>query len=204
MRLMSVREEHPRARPKWGGNSRSWLGLLRILSNAGVPEGILRIVIPNDSRRHRPDPWLELRRQALEGPAIVLEGGDTHQLQDALAQLDRFAALKENWDGHGAKPVAPAVLKKVLRHLETFAQAASLVGRSLPGPWLAMSADGSIGVDWRLQDRMLAVTFDATGEVEFFAQSPSTELGGGAVAQNALPLAGWLLKGTPLVVLGHE
>jgi hypothetical protein len=117
---------------------------------------------------------------------------------DARQQLAKLAELNAGWDGPDAVAVPPAVVERVRTDLRTFHEAAKRVAPEAhcDQPWLAASADGSIGIDWRCGKRQLAVTYDVDGETEFYARGPSDEkvgtVGGDYDAAN---LTGWILTG---------
>jgi hypothetical protein len=117
--------------------------------------------------------------------------------ESAQVQLEKLAALEENWDGCGATRIAGDTLTAIRLHTMIFKMAANLAGAELRDPWIAAAPDGTVGVDWRHDGRRLAMTYEAANRVEYFALGKSEFSGRLHDASDLLGLASWLLRGTP-------
>jgi hypothetical protein len=79
----------------------------------------------------------------------------------------------------GAGPVA---CSGALDHLRVAAELCRIAEIQIDDPSIGRGDDGSIGIDWRHDGRRLAITFEASGEVEFYAKGPIEDAHGRATS----------------------
>jgi hypothetical protein len=98
---------------------------------------------------------------------------------------------------HERHAVHPALTQRVREVLDRAQKVADLMDVALDSPWLAASEDGSIGLDWRHDGRRSAITFDASGRVEFYASDSLHEyLGDLTTIADVMKVVLWLIGGS--------
>lgn len=83
---------------------------------------------------------------ALRNPVVSLPARDPH-LTQSHASLDRLAALRDNWDGHGSRRPTAASLERARQLLED----AFRITNETTGwqaPHISASEDGEIVFEW--------------------------------------------------------
>lgn len=158
--------------------------------------------------------WLWLRGKVDQGRALP-EPGRFLKLVDwipSLGTLPRTIGQLEQLQNLATDRIDPdvvapsaSIVEAVRMHLSVFAAAAPFASVADLQPWIAASADGSIGVDWRYNGRRAAVTFDRNGDIDFYATGDGSDATGSLrSALDAFQLAEWLLKGTALTPIADE
>lgn len=92
-------------------------------------------------------------------PIVIAASSETPWKSDVIEQLGRLAKLARNWDSYGARPLAAAPVRALIRLTDQLADSI----RSAPR--LAMSVDGGIVCDWSGTDAALTLFFDGGGNV---------------------------------------
>ncbi len=83
------------------------------------------------------------------------------------ARLDQVAALASNWDGHGAAPVDPELIRAVRSW-----------GPTMPGwafappPAVVPLSSGAVQLEWRSGDRLLELEFETPDRIHFLRWDP--------------------------------
>lgn len=84
------------------------------------------------------------------------------------ARLDQVAALGSNWDGHGAGPVNPELIRAVRAW-----------GPTMPGwafalpPAVVPLSSGALQLEWRNGNRLLELEFESPDRIHFLRWDPS-------------------------------
>ncbi len=82
---------------------------------------------------------------------LPLESKPPIWLTEALQKLDDLAALDEDWDSYGGKPLSPAIYNAASMML------ASLEFDELPVPCVTLCSAGTVQLEWQLNGRELEV-----------------------------------------------
>ena len=70
-------------------------------------------------------------------------GGLPQGLSD---RLERLSLLPENWDGYGASPISPQVIRRAELVLK---DTLGLAGDDIPLPFIAPAGDGTVVLEWK-------------------------------------------------------
>lgn len=167
--------------------------------------GLLRLELVAEPRRpalhHRSRPTSFPPLQAAAVEPIVTDAMDRYASWDR--QLRRFTSLGDNWDEQGACAVPDHVVDAVREHLKYFAATVATYRPDVElEPWIAISTDGAVGVEWSCGNRQLAVTFDKSGESEFYARDDRRDLGDEYTDDVRRDVVIWLATGTGLELAG--
>jgi hypothetical protein len=65
--------------------------------------------------------------------------------QEISDRLEHLSRLPQNWDGYGASPISPKVIKRVKSVLKE----ALAVAEGVPAPLIAPANDGTIVLEWK-------------------------------------------------------
>jgi hypothetical protein len=96
---------------------------------------------------------------------------ELRDIADALnalaARLDQIAALRPNWDGYGAPPIDPSVLRAVRGW-----------GRRMPGwaltpaPAVVPLSSGAVQLEWHYGSRILELEFETPDHIHYLRWEP--------------------------------
>ncbi len=93
-----------------------------------------------------------------------------------------LAALPADWDGYGARPIAPAMIEAVCRFLNRLAEQHGEL-MLLPGtetdcliPHCGARSSGTVQLEWHVEDRILELEFEKPTEIRYLKWWPGHEL----------------------------
>jgi hypothetical protein len=98
--------------------------------------------------------------QISEGWGIEIAPALSEAMERSLAaQEQELSELEPDWDGYGAEPLDPGVIKEFISELRL-----SLAGSKIRAPDLIPGADGSLQAEWHLRDANIFYQVDAQME----------------------------------------
>lgn len=83
------------------------------------------------------------------------------------ARLDQAAALGANWDGHGAPPIDPAILRAIRGWGQTMPGWAFA-----PAPAVVPLSSGALQLEWHVGPRILELEFESPETVHYLRWDP--------------------------------
>lgn len=112
----------------------------------------------------------------------------SHSISPALRQaltdsVQNLAGFGDNWDGYGAKPIAPAMTAAVRQFLERLAdERGELLLK--PGteteclvPYCLPMSSGAVQLEWHYEGRILEIEFERPDLIHYLKWWPGHEVG---------------------------
>ena len=106
-------------------------------------------------------------REQRGGPAIL--DGEPAWLTPVRQGFARVAALEDNWDGEGARRIAPAMLERALKSLE------QLLPRHAFPPNIVPTHQAGIQFEWHRSGKDLEIELAPSGETTYYYYDSATK-----------------------------
>ena len=81
--------------------------------------------------------------------------------------LNRFARLESNWDGYGAAPINPAVIREARELIATIAD------HIAEAPTIVPTSRGAIQLEWHRASRCLELEFESQAKIHYLKWDPT-------------------------------